>query len=165
MTTTSDWDAFETAPDESDLWETDPEHGAPGAGDASPIFVDESGSRGRRLRGVGWVFGVVCSVFVAAMASNLIGTQSQAPPLPVSSSADTTAPDDYLGAPAPVAPPLTGAHARHPSGPSPRPRTRTTPKPTDAATPRGSGPVRHPSPGPTSKKHAGAGTASSSHQS
>ncbi|MER6466804.1 hypothetical protein ABT278_40910 [Streptomyces sp. NPDC001228] len=72
--------------------------------DSAPVFVDGTGLRGRRLRGLGWVLGLVCTGFVVAMVSGLAGTQSQAPALTVPGTADTTPPGRYLNAPLPAAP-------------------------------------------------------------
>ncbi|MER6980009.1 hypothetical protein ABT317_24320, partial [Streptomyces carpinensis] len=62
----------------------------------APVFVDQTGLRGRRLRGFGWLLGIVCTGFVLAMTSGLLGTQSQAPALTVPGTADTTPPSQYL---------------------------------------------------------------------
>ncbi|MFB7242269.1 hypothetical protein ACFCYX_07320 [Streptomyces populi] len=70
----------------------------------APVFVDETGLRGRRLRGFGWLVGVICTGCVVAMVSGLVGTQSQAPALTVPGSANTTPPSQYLNAPLPAAP-------------------------------------------------------------
>ncbi|MFF4537503.1 hypothetical protein [Streptomyces aureus] len=70
----------------------------------APVFVDRTGQRGRRLRGLGWLVGILCTGCVAAMISGLVGTQSQAPALSVPGTADTTPPSQYLNAPLPAAP-------------------------------------------------------------
>ena len=70
----------------------------------APVFVDETGLRGRRLRGFGWLVGVICTGCVGAMVSGLVGTQSQAPALTVPGTANTTPPSQYLNAPLPAAP-------------------------------------------------------------
>ncbi|MET8134515.1 hypothetical protein ABZV24_21615 [Streptomyces sp. NPDC005251] len=72
--------------------------------ESAPVFVDQSGLRGRRLRGLGWLLGIICTGFVVAMISGLIGTQSQAPALMVPGTANTTPPSQYLNAPLPAAP-------------------------------------------------------------
>ncbi|MER7177915.1 hypothetical protein ABT404_00195 [Streptomyces hyaluromycini] len=72
--------------------------------ESAPVFVDQSGLRGRRLRGLGWLVGVICAGCVVAMISGLVGTQSQAPALTVPSTANTTPPSQYLNAPLPAAP-------------------------------------------------------------
>lgn len=70
----------------------------------APVFVDQTGLRGRRLRGLGWLVGIICTGSVVAMISGLVGAQSQAPPLAVPGTADTTPPSQYLNAPLPAAP-------------------------------------------------------------
>lgn len=70
----------------------------------APVFVDQTGLRGRRLRGLGWLVGAICAGCVVAMISGLVGTQSQAPALTVPGTADTTPPSQYLNAPPPAAP-------------------------------------------------------------
>lgn len=45
----------------------------------APVFVDQSGLRGRLLRGFGWPVSVVGAILAVAMASSLIGVQADAP--------------------------------------------------------------------------------------
>ncbi|MFB6559428.1 MULTISPECIES: hypothetical protein [unclassified Streptomyces] len=45
----------------------------------APVFVDQSGLRGRLLRGVGWPVSVVGAILAVAMGSSLIGVQADAP--------------------------------------------------------------------------------------
>ncbi|MEU9144239.1 hypothetical protein [Streptomyces sp. NPDC048349] len=45
----------------------------------APVFVDQSGLRGRLLRGLGWPVSVVGAVLAVAMGSSLIGVQADAP--------------------------------------------------------------------------------------
>jgi hypothetical protein len=70
----------------------------------APVFVDQTGLRGRRLRGLGWLLGIVCTALVVAMITGLVGTQSRAPGLTVPGTADTKPPSQYLNAPPPAAP-------------------------------------------------------------
>ncbi|MEU6341710.1 hypothetical protein ABZ883_12280 [Streptomyces sp. NPDC046977] len=81
--------------------------------ETSPVFVDRTGRRGRRLRGLGWLLGLVLVGFVLAMISGLVGTQSHAPAFSIPSTADTAEPGQYVNAPLPSAPlgagPATGA--------------------------------------------------------
>jgi hypothetical protein len=70
----------------------------------SPVFVDESGRRGRRLRGLGWAFGVAFVGVTLAMVSGLLGTQSDAPSFVVPAAADTLPPGQYVNAPLPAPP-------------------------------------------------------------
>ncbi|MFI8287561.1 hypothetical protein EAO71_02520 [Streptomyces sp. ms191] len=44
-----------------------------------PVFVDQSGLRGRLLRGFGWPVSVVGAILAVAMGSSLIGVQADAP--------------------------------------------------------------------------------------
>ncbi|WP_327382107.1 hypothetical protein [Streptomyces sp. NBC_01207] len=46
---------------------------------SAPVFVDQSGVRGRLLRGVGWPVSVVGAILAVAMGSSLIGVQADAP--------------------------------------------------------------------------------------
>lgn len=45
----------------------------------APVFVDQSGVRGRLLRGFGWPVSVVGAILAVAMGSSLIGVQADAP--------------------------------------------------------------------------------------
>ncbi|MFF3860008.1 hypothetical protein [Streptomyces sp. NPDC002209] len=45
----------------------------------APVFVDQSGLRGRLLRGFGWPVSVVGAILAVAMGSSLIGVQADAP--------------------------------------------------------------------------------------
>jgi hypothetical protein len=56
------------------------------------------------LRGLGWVFGIVCVGFAVAMISGLLGIQSQAPAFAVPDTADTTPPSQYVNAALPSPP-------------------------------------------------------------
>ncbi|MGE7435406.1 MULTISPECIES: hypothetical protein [Kitasatospora] len=86
--------------------------------DHSPVFVDQSGARGRRLRGFGWVVGLASAMVAAALSSSLIGMQSQAPALQVppqpSSTIASPGPSGTglptaLGSPMGSPPPATGS--------------------------------------------------------
>ncbi|MFJ2825603.1 hypothetical protein ACIO7M_31475 [Streptomyces toxytricini] len=93
----------------------------------APVFVDQSGLRGRMLRGFGWPVSIVGAVLAVAMGSSLIGVQADAPAMvvPVQPSRPP--------APSPV-PSVSQARASVPSpAPSPpavarsaTPRTRTS---------------------------------------
>ncbi|MFE6843579.1 hypothetical protein [Streptomyces sp. NPDC057686] len=45
----------------------------------APVFVDQSGLRGRLLRGLGWPVSVIGAILAVAMGSSLIGVQADAP--------------------------------------------------------------------------------------
>ncbi|NML51558.1 hypothetical protein HHL19_15940 [Streptomyces sp. R302] len=49
----------------------------------APVFVDQSGLRGRLFRRFGWPVSAVGAILAAAMGSSLIGTQSQAPAMDI----------------------------------------------------------------------------------
>ncbi|HEY5833031.1 MAG TPA: hypothetical protein VIW71_03645 [Streptomyces sp.] len=100
----------------------------------SPVFVDRTGRRGRRLRGLGWVVGVVCVGFALAMISGLLGTQSQAPRFAVPDTADTAPPGQYVNAPLP-SPPLEARRSTgEPGRAGPRRIPNATTQPTTAGT-------------------------------
>jgi hypothetical protein len=72
--------------------------------ETSPVFVDQTGRRGRRLRGLGWVFGAAFVGMTLAMVSGLLGTQSDAPSFAVPGTANTLPPGQYVNAPLPAPP-------------------------------------------------------------
>ncbi|MBB4946003.1 cytoskeletal protein RodZ [Kitasatospora gansuensis] len=118
------------------MYESNLEEAAP-----APVFVSESGRRGRLLRGFGWPVSVVGALLAVVMASSLVGMQADAPamgipvqpsaqpPTPVTPPSPTPAPT-----PSPTASPSPSSHGT-PSR-SATPSTKTTPKPT-TTTPRG----------------------------
>ncbi|QKW22792.1 hypothetical protein HUT16_30185 [Kitasatospora sp. NA04385] len=76
-----------------------------------PVFVDQSGLRGRLLRGLGWPISLVGAVLAVAMGGSLIGVQADAPPLvipPQPTQAPAAAP---AASPAPSASPSASASA------------------------------------------------------
>ncbi|MGW6616376.1 hypothetical protein ACWGA0_23370 [Streptomyces erythrochromogenes] len=60
---------------------TEPETSESGFGEPAPapVFVDQSGLRGRLLRGFGWPVSVIGAILAVAMGSSLIGVQADAP--------------------------------------------------------------------------------------
>lgn len=72
--------------------------------ETSPVFVDRTGRRGRRLRGLGWVVGAGFVGVTLAMVSGLLGTQSDAPSFAVPDTANTLPPGRYVNAPLPSPP-------------------------------------------------------------
>ncbi len=46
-----------------------------------PVFVDASGRRGKKLRGLGWLCGLAATGFAVALVGSLLGGNSQAPGL------------------------------------------------------------------------------------
>ncbi|MEV7215240.1 hypothetical protein AB0O31_19355 [Kitasatospora cineracea] len=86
-----------------------------------PVFVDQSGLRGRLLRGLGWPVSLVGAVLAVAMGGSLIGMQADAPPLVV-----PPQPAQAPAAPSPSASPT-------PSG-SPSPSASSSPSATSSRT-------------------------------
>ncbi|WP_406450671.1 hypothetical protein OG782_13615 [Streptomyces sp. NBC_00876] len=60
-----------------------PEPGAPEGSDG-PVFVDESGRRGKTLRRLGWVLAAICVGYAVTLIVALLGGNSSAPFLPLS---------------------------------------------------------------------------------
>lgn len=95
--------------------------------DASPVFVDPSGRRGKWLRGAGAALGVGCVAFAGVIGMSLVGGALKAPHTPVPGA---STPSD-LG-PSGVEAPL---HRALPVvTPKPSPTRATTHKPTKNAT-------------------------------
>ncbi|MFB7667386.1 hypothetical protein ACFC1R_26160 [Kitasatospora sp. NPDC056138] len=91
----------------------------------SPVFVDQSGTRGRRLRGFGWLVGLASAMVAAALTSSLIGLQSQAPALQVPPQPSSTITSPWpsatglpaaFGSPMGSPPPATGSASAPASG-------------------------------------------------
>lgn len=96
----------------------------------APVFVDESGLRGRLLRGFGWPVSVVGAVLAVAMASSLVGVQADAPAMGVPAQPSRSP----VASRTPV-PPLSSTPSS-PSAASPAPLTVAR-----SATPRTKGPA------------------------
>ncbi|MEU9265138.1 hypothetical protein AB0E04_06720 [Streptomyces sp. NPDC048251] len=64
-------------------------HGAPGV-PGTPVFVDESGRRSRRLRRLGVAVGIACSVYALVIVATLVSGNSSAPWLPLPGQGDDT---------------------------------------------------------------------------
>ncbi|MFE9477554.1 hypothetical protein ACFYNM_02995 [Streptomyces spororaveus] len=111
----------------------------------APVFVDQSGLRGRLLRGLGWPVSVVGAVLAVAMGSSLIGVQADAPPMripvqPSRPAAPVPPPMPSLspGPSSPPSAPRTAVRSATPQAKAPATATKTaaaTPK-TMAATPK-----------------------------
>ncbi|AUG81020.1 hypothetical protein CFP65_6364 [Kitasatospora sp. MMS16-BH015] len=104
---------------------------------AAPVFVDQSGQRGRMFRGLGWPVTVAGGLLAAAMAGSLIGVQSDAPAMGIPAQ-PTSAPTPSV-TPAPALP-VT------PAAPSSAP-----PAPSASATPHGKSATTTPKSGTSSK--------------
>ncbi len=118
---------------------------------AKAVFVDQSGRRGRALRGFGWIAGVACAGFAATALTTVAGSNAQAPAMPVPS---PTANSAVLGesgtaspSPSPAAagatgrPSATGKPTGRPSATGTGAAATGTAKPTGTpkATPSGAG--------------------------
>ncbi|MFF4648893.1 hypothetical protein [Streptomyces sp. NPDC001380] len=130
---------------------------APAEVDASPVFVDRTGRRGRRLRGLGWVVGVVCVGFAVAMIAGLVGVQSQAPSFAVPDTANTTPPSQYVNAPLPSPP--RGTRPRPGRVPAGGPGPAAGPAGAAGGATGGSGTLAGAGAGTTTGTTTGAGTA------
>ncbi|MFF3201104.1 hypothetical protein [Streptomyces sp. NPDC002962] len=64
-------------------------HGDP-ATPGTPVFVDESGRRSRRLRRLGVAVGIACSVYALVIVATLVSGNSSAPWLPLPGQGDDT---------------------------------------------------------------------------
>ncbi|MGW4814051.1 hypothetical protein ACWEPB_20740 [Kitasatospora cineracea] len=121
-------DRFRDFPDLREFQEAgEPEELAP-----EPVFVDQSGLRGRLLRGLGWPVSLVGAVLAVAMGGSLIGMQADAPPLVVPPQPAQSPAAQAPGSPSPAASP-TAAESPSPSATSSRTAVRpsgTPSKPT-----------------------------------
>ncbi|WP_299528151.1 hypothetical protein [uncultured Streptomyces sp.] len=52
-------------------------------GQDGPVFVDESGRRGKTLRKVGWLIALACAAFAVTLVMSVFGGSSAAPWLPL----------------------------------------------------------------------------------
>ncbi|MFJ9109102.1 hypothetical protein [Streptomyces sp. NPDC102283] len=86
---------------------------APPDGSDGPVFVDESGRRGKTFRRLGWVLASVCVAYAVTLVLAVLGGNSSAPWLPLSGSEEKAkaeqaeeapAPDDTAGGPSGDAP-------------------------------------------------------------
>ncbi|WP_329388459.1 hypothetical protein OG625_33530 [Streptomyces sp. NBC_01351] len=91
----------------------------------APVFVDQSGLRGRLLRGLGWPVSVVGAVLAVAMGSSLIGVQADAPAMGI--------PAQPSRSPAPPPSPVPSLSPTPPSAAAASSSPRTA---TQSATPR-----------------------------
>ncbi|WP_327121824.1 hypothetical protein OG206_30595 [Streptomyces sp. NBC_01341] len=92
-------------------------HARPANGQDGPVFVDESGRRGKTLRKVGWLIAAVCAAFAASIVLSLFGGDSTAPSLPLTTQEGRVAPGVTDGEPA-AAEPKQGTSASPGSGSS-----------------------------------------------
>lgn len=140
------------------------------AGDLDgPVFVDESGRRGKNLRRLGWVFGLACTCYAVMLVGSLVGGSSRAPWLGIPGPAAKEKKTETVQVtPAPTgsratppgpkhkgkARPSASGSARAKASGTPKPgRTKNTAKPTGAS-PR---PATSQSAKPTGDHSAGPG--------
>ncbi|MFG2818251.1 hypothetical protein ACGFX4_02385 [Kitasatospora sp. NPDC048365] len=129
------------------MYESSLEEAAP-----APVFVSQSGRRGRLLRGLGWPVSVVGAILAIAMGSSLVGGQADAPAMEIPvqpSQAPAPSPTPSASpSPTPSHSPSGSASPKTPSrSTSPSTKTSGTSKPTTTA-PRGATPsgqsTKHP---------------------
>nr|WSW47970.1 hypothetical protein OG296_35495 [Streptomyces sp. NBC_01001] len=100
----------------------------------APVFVSQSGLRGRLLRGFGWPVSVVGAVLAVAMGSSLIGVQADAPAMGIPAQPSRSA----APSPSPVrslSPTPSRTSSSSSSSPSPRTAARSaTPQTKSSAT-------------------------------
>ncbi|WP_157815414.1 hypothetical protein [Kitasatospora sp. CB02891] len=92
-----------------------------------PVFVDESGLRGRLLRGLGWPVSVVGAVLAVAMGGSLIGVQADAPAMEIPAQPAPAAAASAAPSPSPSASPSASASS------SGTPTRSTSPRPGSSA--------------------------------
>nr|WSX48456.1 hypothetical protein OG409_05545 [Streptomyces sp. NBC_00974] len=92
----------------------------------APVFVDQSGLRGRLLRGFGWPVSVVGAILAVAMGSSLIGVQADAPAMGIPAQPSWPPAPSPTSSPTPSSSPRTAARS---ATPQPKPTTATS-KPT-----------------------------------
>ncbi|MFD9125096.1 hypothetical protein [Kitasatospora sp. NPDC059571] len=103
--------------------------------EAAPVFVDQSGTRGRRLRGLGWLIGLASTMLAAAMTGSLVGLQSHAPAIRVPPQPSSTIP---VPSAHPSGSPAPSADASPSPGASPGASASGTARPSGSAHPSGS---------------------------
>lgn len=139
---------------------------APPDGADGPVFVDESGRRGKTFRRLGWVLATVCVAYAVTLVLAVLGGNSSAPWLPLSGTEgkakaeqaeEAPAPDDTAGVPSGGAP-EPGPSA---SGPAAAEESSTpgdaTPSATTVRVPAGSAGDPSASIAPDPSRSAGAG--------
>lgn len=122
-----------------------PEPSAPDGSDG-PVFVDESGRRGKTLRRVGWVLAAVFVCYAVTLVIAMLGGNSSAPSLPISGHEEHQKTEEVQAPASPGASPSTGASAGTGTSTSP-----SAPQPQgSAALPGGTGTERSTAPGASS---------------
>lgn len=78
-----------------------PREPAPPDGSDGPVFVDESGRRGKTFRRLGWVLASVCVAYAVTLVLAVLGGNSSAPLLPLSGTEEKAKAEQAEEAPAP----------------------------------------------------------------
>ncbi|MFI6682691.1 hypothetical protein [Streptomyces sp. NPDC050485] len=73
-------------------------------GGDGPVFVDASGRRGKKVRWLGWIFGLACTGFAVALVGSLLGVSARAPGLTLPEGSKPSAATASPKAPASQAP-------------------------------------------------------------
>ncbi|WP_371500980.1 hypothetical protein OG871_29605 [Kitasatospora sp. NBC_00374] len=103
------------------------------------VFVDQSGRRGRALRGLGWIAGLACAGFAATALTTVAGSNSQAPAMPIPTRTASSGGQKVLGESGSAAP---SAAATVSASPSPSPGgAKATGKPSASASAVATGPA------------------------
>ncbi|MFE4872973.1 hypothetical protein [Streptomyces sp. NPDC056682] len=84
-------------------------------GSDGPVFVDASGRRGKKVRWLGWVFGLACTGFAVALVGSLLGGSARAPGLTLPEGGKAGAVSASPDAPAPQAPKVPAKSSAAPS--------------------------------------------------
>jgi len=107
------------------------------------VFVDESGLRGRLLRGLGWPVSVVGAVLAVAMGGSLIGVQADAPAMEIPAQPAPAAAPAASPSPSPSGSPSASPSGTPSHSTSPRPGTSKPSTGAHGATPSGKS-TKHP---------------------
>lgn len=113
---------------------TEPEPAAPADPSDGPVFVDESGRRGRTFRRLGIAIGIACAVYAVVIVVTLLSGSSDAPWLPVPGRQDDKPAGRLDISPAPSDPARPAGTAGVTRGTPPAASDGTTPSPGARAT-------------------------------
>lgn len=139
--------------------QTHPEWSEPASGESAPapVFVDQSGLRGRLLRGFGWPVSVIGAILAVAMGSSLIGVQADAPAMgipaqPSRSAVPSPSPTRSTPSTASSSPRAVARSATPGAGAAPAAKNSATPSRTAAAPSKAA--VTAPKPATTAQRGA-----------
>ncbi len=121
-----------------------------------PVFVDESGTRGRTVRRIGWILGAACVVYAVVLVLTVASGSSDAPWMPGIGD-DANSSGKVEPSPSPTAPVSPTSGSGTPLAPEETPRTQD---PLPTAGPTGTPAVPPPDAAePTQRPTQGGGTA------